>query len=117
MPNIPHSSPPPDVPSAGKAKKLLEQYSEFLRNRHYSLCTEKTYIGWVRQYILYHHKRHPREMGVDEINDFITHLVNQKTISASTHTAPAVSAGGIKQSAPSFFFTAMCLIFSWMKTS
>lgn len=90
MPNLLNSSPP-NVPPAGKAKKLLEQYSEFLRNRHYSLRTEKTYIGWVRQYILYHNKRHPREMGVAEINDFITHLVNQKMVSASTQNQ-AISA-------------------------
>jgi integron integrase len=77
--------------SLPKGKKLLDQYSEFLRNRHYSLRTEKTYVGWVRQYILYHKKRHPREMGVAEINDFITHLVNQKTISASTQNQ-AISA-------------------------
>jgi integron integrase len=72
-------------------KKLLDQFSETLRNRHYSLRTEKTYISWVRQYILYHKKRHPREMGVPEINDFITHLVNHKTISASTQNQ-AISA-------------------------
>src|SRR5687768_17408790 len=91
MPNIPDSSPSHNSPSAGKTKKLLDQYSEFLRNRHYSLRTEQTYIGWVRQYILYHNKRHPREMGVKEINDFITHLVNQKTVAASTQNQ-AISA-------------------------
>jgi integron integrase len=91
MPNIPNSPPHPKVPPTGKEKKLLDQYSEFLRNRHYSLRTEKTYISWVRQYILYHDKRHPREMGVAEINDFITHLVNQKTVSASTQNQ-AISA-------------------------
>jgi integron integrase len=100
MPNIPTSSLPPNVPPTGKAarpesapkgKKLLDQYSEFLRNRHYSLRTEKTYIGWVRQYILFHNKRHPREMGVSEINDFITDLVNQKTVAASTQNQ-AISA-------------------------
>jgi integron integrase len=99
MPNIQNSSSSPTVPPAGKepglslpkGKKLLEQYNEALRNRHYSLRTEKTYISWVRQYILYHNKRHPREMGVAEINDFITHLVNQKTVSASTQNQ-AISA-------------------------
>jgi len=91
MPNIPDPSSPLQVSSPGKARKLLDQYSEFLRNRHYSLRTEKTYISWVRQYILYHKKRHPREMGVAEINDFITHLVNQKTVSASTQNQ-AISA-------------------------
>ena len=90
MPDIKPSSPS-DVSPPGKSKKLLEQYSEFLRNRHYSLRTEKTYISWVRQYILYHNKRHPREMGVDEINAFITYLVNQKTVSASTQNQ-AISA-------------------------
>ena len=99
MPNITPSSPS-DVPaseksarpeSAPKGKKLLDQYGEFLRNRHYSLRTEKTYIGWVRQYILFHNKRHPREMGVAEINEFITHLVNQKSVSASTQNQ-AISA-------------------------
>jgi integron integrase len=90
MPDIKTSSPS-DVSPPGKPKKLLDRYSEFLRNRHYSLRTEKTYISWVRQYILYHNKRHPREMGADEINAFITYLVNQKTVSASTQNQ-AISA-------------------------
>jgi integron integrase len=85
----PEKSPRPE--GSSKGKKLLDQYSEFLRNRHYSLRTEKTYIGWVRHYILYHNKRHPREMGVVEINEFITHLVNQKNVSASTQNQ-AISA-------------------------
>lgn len=86
-----NSSQHPNVPHAGKTKKLLDQYSEFLRNRHYSLRTEQTYIGWVRDYILYHKKRHPREMGVAEINEFITYLVNQKKVAASTQNQ-AISA-------------------------
>jgi integrase len=84
MPNPPLSPQPP-------TKKLLDQYSEALRNRHYSHRTEETYMGWVRQYILYHNKRHPREMGVTEVNEFITHLVNQKTVAASTQNQ-AISA-------------------------
>lgn len=91
MPNIQNPSSPLKNSPADKGKKLLEQYSEALRNRHYSLRTENTYIGWVRQYILYHKKRHPRDMGVAEINDFITSLANQKKISASTQNQ-AISA-------------------------
>lgn len=72
-------------------KKLLDQFSEALRNRHYSLRTEETYISWVRQFILYHNKRHPRDMGPDEINDFITNLVNRRTVAASTQNQ-AISA-------------------------
>ncbi len=90
MSNI-HNPSPLSVPPVGQGKKLLDQYREALRSRHYSLRTEATYISWVRQYILYHHKRHPREMGVREINDFITYLANQKTISASTQNQ-AISA-------------------------
>jgi integron integrase len=93
MPDIQNPSQPPAVSptGSGKPKKLLEQYSEVLRNRHYSLRTEKTYIGWVRQFILHHHKRHPREMGVTEINDFITSLANHRTVAASTQNQ-AISA-------------------------
>jgi len=90
---------PNDPNPAEKRKKLLEQYSEILRNLHYSSRTEKTYISWVRQYILHHNpglsisnaKRHPREMGAPEINEFITFLANQKNVSASTQNQ-AISA-------------------------
>jgi integron integrase len=87
-PSQPASLPTPPAP---QPKKLLDRYSEALRNLHYSLRTERTYSGWVRQYILYHNKRHPSEMGPAEINEFITHLVNQKSISASTQNQ-AISA-------------------------
>jgi integron integrase len=79
------------VTRLGGEKKLLDLYSEALRNRHYSLRTEQTYISWVRQFILYHNKRHPREMGPAEINDFITNLVNCRTVAASTQNQ-AISA-------------------------
>jgi len=91
MPNTPKPLSLQPFPPVLPGKKLLDQYSEVLRNRHYSLRTEKTYISWVRQYILYHQKRHPREMGAPEINAFITYLVNQKNISASTQNQ-AISA-------------------------
>jgi len=73
----------PDT-SKQKKKKLLDQVSETLRNRHYSPRTEKTYLSWVRQYILYHNKKHPGQMGVPEINAFITHLVSERNVSIST---------------------------------
>ncbi len=84
----PASLPTPTTP---QPKKLLDRYGEALRNLHYSLRTERTYSGWVRQFILFHKKRHPSEMGPAEINEFITHLVNQKSISASTQNQ-AISA-------------------------
>jgi len=74
----PSTSPP-------QSKKLLDQYREALRLKHYSQRTEKTYITWVRSYILFHKKRHPKEMGILEIREFIAHLVIEKKVSASTH--------------------------------
>lgn len=82
--------PNPAARSAG-GKKLLDQFSEALRNRHYSLRTEETYISWIRQFILYHNKRHPRDMGPAEINEFITELVNGRSVAASTQNQ-AISA-------------------------
>jgi integron integrase len=72
-------------------KKLLDIYRDALRVKQYSFRTEKTYIEWVRQYILFHNKRHPREMAVPEINQFITHLVVERKASASTQNQ-AISA-------------------------
>jgi site-specific recombinase XerD len=55
-----------------------------LRARHYSPRTEETYCQWVRRYILFHVKRHPKEMGEGEINAFLTHLAVKEKVSAST---------------------------------
>lgn len=67
-----------------KEKKLLDQVSDAIRAKHYSLRTEKTYIDWIRRFILHHNKKHPREMGVPEVQDFIIHLATKNNISAST---------------------------------
>lgn len=69
---------------APKSKKLLEQFSDALRLKQYAARTEKTYILWIRSYILFHNKRHPKEMGIPEIRQFITHLVTEKKVSSST---------------------------------
>ncbi|MBI1793890.1 MAG: integron integrase [Chloroflexi bacterium] len=65
-------------------KKLLDQYREALRSKHYSRRTEETYIAWVRRYIRFNNMRHPKEMNIPEINAFITHLATQKNVAAST---------------------------------
>jgi len=65
-------------------RKLLDQVSDAIRIKHYSLRTEKTYIEWIRRYILFHKKRHPNDMGAEEIQAFIAHLATQRTVSAST---------------------------------
>jgi len=65
-------------------KKLLDQVRDDLRLRHYSLQTEQSYISWIKRYILFHHKRHPREMGRPEIEAFLTRLTVDLKVSAST---------------------------------
>ena len=84
MPAYHQTSNPLYIREPGQGKKLLDLYRESLRVRHYSHRTEETYISWVRQYILFHKKRHPREMGVYEINAFITHLASERNVAAST---------------------------------
>lgn len=72
-------------------KKLLDQYQDAIQTKQYSPRTSETYIQWVREYILYHNKRHPKEMGAPEINQFITHLVTERNVAASTQNQ-AISA-------------------------
>jgi len=67
-----------------KSAKLLDQVREVLRYHHYGLQTEKAYVHWVRQFILFHNKRHPREMGKDEIEGFLSYLAVEKDVAAST---------------------------------
>ena len=64
--------------------KLLDVFRDALRVKHYSARTEDTYVTWVKNFILFHKKRHPREMGAEEIGQFLTHLASQKEVSAST---------------------------------
>ena len=57
---------------------------ERIRVKHYSYRTEETYVQWIKRFILFHNKRHPREMGSDEVNAFLTHLAVSKNVAAST---------------------------------
>ena len=65
-------------------KPLLEQLRDLLRSRHYSLRTEESYLDWVRRYVLFHGKRHPRDLGVDAMLAFLNHLAVELNVSAST---------------------------------
>lgn len=68
----------------GKSR-LLEEVRSAIRTRHYSIRTEKTYILWIKRFILFHGKRHPVDMGEPEITAFLTHLAVKKHVAASTH--------------------------------
>jgi hypothetical protein len=64
--------------------KLLDQVRAVARARHLSHRTEDAYVGFIRRYILFHGKRHPLEMGAEEITAFLTHLAVTERVSAST---------------------------------
>ena len=67
-----------------RPKKLLDQVREAIRTKHYSIRTEQAYVDWIRRYILFHDKRHPKDMGSAEIAAFLTHLAVEKNVAAST---------------------------------
>ena len=64
--------------------RLLDQVRSLMRLRHLSLRTEEAYVNWIRRFILFHHKRHPRGMGAAEITAFLSHLAEVEGVSAST---------------------------------
>lgn len=68
-----------------RSTRLLDQVRERVRYLHYSLSTEHSYVQWVRRYVHFHELRHPRELGRQEVEAFLSHLANQRQSSASTH--------------------------------
>jgi integron integrase len=64
--------------------RLLDQVRDVIRLKHYSIRTEETYIGWIKRYIFFHDKRHPKDMGEIEIKAFLTNLAVNKNVAAST---------------------------------
>ena len=67
-----------------RAPRLLDEVRERIRFKHYSIRTERSYVGWIRRFILFHGKRHPREMGAREVEAFLTHLASNRDVAAST---------------------------------
>ena len=65
-------------------RKLLDQVRDKIRFKHYSIKTEQSYIGWMKRYIIFHNKRHPQEMGKDEIEQFLTWLAVKQKVSPTT---------------------------------
>ncbi|MFQ5859378.1 MAG: phage integrase N-terminal SAM-like domain-containing protein, partial [Anaerolineae bacterium] len=67
-----------------RPKKLLDRVRQTIQLKHYSIRTEEAYVSWIKRFILFHNKRHPREMGVPEIEAFLTHLAVEQHVAAST---------------------------------
>jgi len=82
MKNPSRSEKPVLVPNP-KAR-FLDQVREVLRFKHYSIRTEESYVQWVRRFIVFHGKRHPRELGAADISAFLTHLAVRDRVAAAT---------------------------------
>ena len=72
------------VSSSPQAPRLFDQIREVARLKHLSIHTEQSYLYYIRQFILFHHKRHPKDMGVAEIRAFLSHMAIEGNVAAST---------------------------------
>lgn len=64
--------------------KLLDQVRDMIRKRHYSIRTEQAYVQWIRRFIIFHGKKHPKDMGEKDISQYISYLATDKKVSSST---------------------------------
>lgn len=67
-----------------QSPRLVEQVRMAIRAKHYSLRTEDTYVQWIKRFILFHDKRHPKAMGAVEVQQFLTDLAVTHQVAAST---------------------------------
>lgn len=74
----------PSLAEQGSAPRLLEQVRGRIRFKHYSIRTEQAYLDWIKRFIRHFGKRHPREMGAAEVQEFLTHLAVAGRVAAST---------------------------------
>src|SRR6266699_2863054 len=81
---MPNMAPNLSTISSPRNPKLLDRVRDVLRRRHYSFRTERTYTDWIKRFIIYHGKRHPKEMAEAEVGEFLTHLAREGKVAAST---------------------------------
>ena len=74
----------PSPPTEPEKPRFLDQIREKVRLKHYSIRTEQSYVDWARRFIVFHDKRHPKDMGAPELNRFLSHLATKLQLSASS---------------------------------
>ncbi|MGB8702253.1 MAG: phage integrase N-terminal SAM-like domain-containing protein [Thermosynechococcaceae cyanobacterium] len=67
-----------------RPRKLLDQVHDVIRLKHYSYRTEQSYVHWIYRFIVFHEKRHLKDMRAPEVEAFLTHLAVQQHVAAST---------------------------------
>ncbi len=76
---------------------LWERIAGKVREKHYSLATERTYVMWAKKFVLWSGRRHPRDLGTTEVTAYLNHLAVEREVSASTQNQ-ALSA--LRQAVP-----------------
>jgi site-specific recombinase XerD len=64
--------------------RFMDQFRTFIRAQNLAFATEKTYVLWVKSYIRFHNMRHPKDMGVTEVESYLTYLAVHRTVSINT---------------------------------
>ena len=67
-----------------RSPKLLNQVRDVIWRKHYRIITELTYADWIKRFTLFHRKRHPRNLGKQDITDLLKHLAVDRQVPAST---------------------------------
>jgi len=62
--------------------KLLDQLRDAIRKKHYSIRTEEAYVNWIKRYIFFHGKRHPEDIGEQEIAKFISYMATDSKVAS-----------------------------------
>lgn len=73
-----------DSASDKRERRLIDLFREAIRTRHYSRRTEQAYWYWVRSFIFFHDKRHPRDLGAAEVTAFLSWLATERNVAAAT---------------------------------
>lgn len=63
---------------------LFAEVRRRLRLKHYSLRTERAYLGWIRRFVAANGRRHPRQLGIVEVEAFLSALAVQGQVASST---------------------------------
>ena len=70
-----------DIPAS---PRLLERVHEIIRRKHYSDRTEQAYIHWIKRFIYFSGRRHPKDLGAAEVTAFLNHLSGERDVAAAT---------------------------------
>jgi integron integrase len=73
-----------DSNASARPPRLLEQVADSIRRKHYSRRTEEAYVHWIKRFIFFSGKRHPRELGSVEVTAFLSHLARERDVAAAT---------------------------------